>query len=305
MASDLVELKPFSTILFSKIKPVDYTQYTYLDPNHANERTKSAKESVEALIECIRRCYSTVDLIKRDIIELCWNLSLIEKYCKDICYIDDNGKVSNYSMQGATFKYIVIAMGFSYSTAYAYSSIGRNFCESDGKIKKDYKDYSISALVEFTVFKNLWYLCSEPHKVVSVTATVEEIRQYKKIMKLKGNGNEPFSVYSNKDNSLSSKIKETTPLPEVLKFYSEWEQKQAVKQLEAQMSAKVETVEPPAPKNNTTEDIIKFYQKQIKELERTQVKELGDCDGCRHKGTNLNKCRCCRRYKDLKDLFEI
>ncbi|MCM1441014.1 MAG: hypothetical protein NC131_17700 [Roseburia sp.] len=305
MASELIELKPISKVLFSKIKPLDYTQYHYSDPNYAIKRTENAKESAEALIECIKRCYSTGDLIKRDIIDLCWNLSLIEKYCKDICYINEDGKVFDYSYVDMSFKYIVTAMGFSYSTAYAYSSIGRNFCESDGKIKEAYKDYSISALIEFMVFKNLWYLCSEPYKVVPVTATVEEIRQYKKIMKLKGNGNEPFSVISGKDNTLYFKIKETTPLPEVLKLYSEWEQKQAVKQLEAQMSAKVETVESPAPKDNTTEDIIKFYQKQINELERTQVKELGNCDGCRHKETNLNKCRCCRRYKNLKDLFEV
>jgi len=273
------------------------------------EKFEENKENAEALVYHVEQCYSVGTLIRRDIFDLCYQLSTIYKLCGSIEVLgNENDSAGGYTDKRCSFNYIVSVMGLSRTSAYLYKDIGALFIDNYGKISDKFKNYSFSLLAEMVSLRNCFYInFSHITGIIPPDSTIEDVRKYKKIMFLYGNGREPFEVFC--ADSLRDKITDSTTLKEVLQIYNEWEQSKAIKDLEEKLSGSSVTVTDTPPRDSTVDDVVNFYKKRISDLEYqvniTCVPDLGNCDGCRYKDNNLNKCRCCRRYTKLKDLYEI
>lgn len=201
-------------------------------------------------------------------------------------------------------------VGISKSTFYRYKDVGEYVDITKGCLRSELSGYSFSLVCEMISVARLFFNAYHYSRfdelgvlsltdIIPATTTIDEINKYKKIMALRLKYKQPFEFSSSSD-SLYQKIKTDTPLPDVLKIWSEWEQQQANKQLEDTMSGKSDSSEP----TSEVDETINSLREEIQKLRLGYVPELGMCEGCKYKGVNLNKCRSCRRYKDMKDLYE-
>lgn len=274
------------------------------DLNRTSEYSLKGKLAIEAYKQIVTCCKN----VATNVYSLCFylksffeNHSYIQTFSlstglkpKECCCLSDN-----------EFFGLLEKVGISKSTFYRYRDVGEYVDITKGCLISELSGYSFSLVCEMISVDRLLFHYYHSDgilkliKIIPSTTTIEQITKYKKIMALRVKYKQPFEFSSSPD-SLYQKIKTDTPLPDVLKIWSEWEQQQANKQLEDMMSGKSDSSEP----TSETDETINSLRAEINKLRLGYVPELGMCEGCRFKGINLNKCRSCRRYKDMKDLYE-
>ncbi|MGN0804992.1 MAG: hypothetical protein ACI4MS_06385 [Candidatus Coproplasma sp.] len=207
---------------------------------------------------------------------------------------------------GNTFLKIVGQFGLSDTSAYNYKNLACIVERETGQFLPSFQGYSVSLLIEMQSYLNSIYngvtsfYFKRLANVVPKTTTVKDFREYRKIMQLWMKRKAPFN-YSDEYGMIKEYV---TPLSQVLDIYDKLIQEQEQNKLKA-LTEQAESKDKPDPKELVANDVlIKQLREQITELKKTSVPNLGKCDGCVYSGVNLNKCRCCRRYKDLKDLFQ-
>ena len=215
----------------------------------------------------------------------------------------------NYANGDSGFTKLISKLGISSSAAYRYKDLAHFVDEKTCDFYKEFQGYSISLLTEIWSFASSVYLISVNDlkkfaKVIPAGTTIEEMRAYRKAYKeLSAWGEGLFKGYTyNQRQDLKEKS-----LSDFLKIYNELVQKREAKKLEATMSG-VQNVakEDKSVKTLPADDEITVKKEHYQKLSALAEKsmKIGLCAGCKHSGTNLNKCRCCRRYENLKDLFE-
>lgn len=284
--------------------PASGKYVVFNDLNRISEYSLKGKRGIEAYKQIVTCCKN----VATNVYSLCFylnsffeNHSYIQTFSlstglkpKECCCLSDN-----------EFFGLLEKVGISKSTFYRYRDVGEYVDITKGCLRSELSGYSFSLVCEMISLARLsfHYYHSDGilklTKIIPATTTIDQITKYKKIMALRLKYKQPFEFSSSPD-SLYQKINTDTPLPDVLKIWSEWEQQQANKQLEDTMSGKTVTNDP-TPEFDET---IKSLREEIDKLKLGYVPELGMCEGCKYKGVNLNKCRSCRRYKDMKDLYE-
>ncbi len=289
----------------SKCMTWDYTKSEFVEISDPFKREEHEGKALLA-IDAFKHIVGCVKGMVGNLYELCYYLNIAYDHYKYIAGEYRDSDLHDYGMSESNFTDFIARLGLSKSTAYRYRDIGIAVDINTKQFKAGFEGYS------FTLMSELVSLCRSRYcavnydylirltEIVPATTTIEEITKYKKIMNLRAKCEEPFSLYSGEDCSLTDKIFKSTPLPDVLKIYGEWEQENAKKQLEDTMSEK-KTSSDPTPEYDET---INSLRQEIKKLQLGYVPSLGMCEGCVYKGVNLNKCRCCRRNKDMKDLFQ-
>lgn len=209
------------------------------------------------------------------------------------------------------FARIIEKLGISSTSAYRYKDLSIFVDPETADFYSEFQGYSISLLSEMYSCACGVYASSLPTlkdlaKLVPSDTTIENMRLYGKVLKMLRGYSRDLSVFANWKYSERYELSKK-PLPEVLKVYNELVQKVETKKLEATMSGVEQTA-----KNDKSAKVLPGADEMIvKREEYRKINELaeraskiGACDGCKYKETNLNKCRCCRRYESLKDLFE-
>lgn len=208
-----------------------------------------------------------------------------------------------------SFKAIIVHLGLSDSVAYRYKDLAKFVDEESGEFYPEFRGYSLSLLSEIITYARKNYMTYLPDlrklcKLIPLDTTVEDFRLYRKaIDELNCYGGGLFKGYSyDERKELRSK-----KLPAVIKVYQERLQEEEKKKLEATMST-VNNVAKSDKSNKilpaADEMIVKKFDWENLRTWAKRAENVGKCAGCKHEKTNLNKCRCCRRYESLKDLFE-
>lgn len=326
--NELIEVKELPKGIegfLSELKPATRTIYDREAGKTVIDKSSKTLECVNAGLELVkqslREIYSFGETVSRGTPKFCLALKRIYDHLGCVedssaqyisCYGGLVYKPSfavHYANEDSGFTKLICKLGISSSAAYRYKDLGRFVNEKTGDFYKEFEGYSISLLSEIWSFASGSYLTTVSDlkklaKVIPAATTIEEMRAYRKAYKeLSAWGESLFKDYSyNQRQELKEK-----PLSELLKIYNELVQKREAKKLEATMSGVQNVVkEDKSVKVLPAADEISVkkeeYQK-ITELAK-RAESIGKCDGCKHKETNLNKCRCCRRYESLKDLFE-
>ena len=291
-------LKPARPVKFDSNKQ----KYVYSDDvNEISAYEEYGKTSIEAF----KNVVSAGRNITANFFTLCFYLCSLKIGYKYIANPDRDwgrGLVEGYEL--CDFESLMERLGISKSTFYRYCDLGRFVDVKNNSFISELNGYSVSLVNEMLTIARMRsrYFAKNDFikltKVIPATTTVEQIKQYKKIMTLREKCKTPFE-YSTYENSMYQRINYATKLEDVLKLYQEWEESEANKQLEKTMGKPVS--DDPTPE---FEETISELRKEIRMLRLGYVPELGMCEGCKFKGVNLNKCRCCKRNKDMKDLFE-
>lgn len=208
------------------------------------------------------------------------------------------------------FEEVVRYLGISSTSAYRYKDMAIFVNPETKDYYPEFKEYSFSLLYEmFLISKDeccygVQYFKSLT-EIISSDTTIDDIRLYRKALKELGNFGRG-ALFAEYDYSRRGEIKKK-PLPEVLELYNELLQKRETKKLEETMSG----VNAVAKEDKSLKILPAPDEMIVKKVEYEKLKEvakragtIGVCDGCKHNGANLNKCRCCCRYEKLKDLFE-
>ena len=295
----VASLRPAKPVKFD----YDKRKYVYSDDvNDISTYDVCGRTSIEALKNVI----SAGRDITANFYSLCFYLQSLRMGYKYIANPDrdwGNGLVEGYEL--CDFESLMERLGLSKSTFYRYCDLGRFVDVKNNSFIPELHGYSVSLVNEMITIARMrssWFGKENfinLTKVIPATTTVEQIKQYKKIFALREKCKPPFA-YSSDKNSMYQRIQYDTKLVDVLNIWKEWEEGEANKQLEETMSGKTVTNDP-TPEFDET---IKSLREEIDKLKLGYVPELGMCEGCKYKGTNLNKCRSCRRYKDMKDLYE-
>ena len=281
------------------LKPLDYYS-SYARSEHYKEHAEEAINSYVKLIEIAR---STMN----NLYDICYYLnsfSVNSFYLRTRKLVYDSAHTRMCDDEVVNF---VEMLGISQSSFYRYRDIGKFVDIDNHRLISELEDYNVSQLCEILTYVRAFHgrYCDLKNevlkalKVIPSTSTIIEIQTFRNVMQLRHKSKTPFEWSSDPD-SMYQKVRTDTPLPDVLKIWQEWEQGQANKQLEETMSGKTVTNDP-TPEFDET---IKSLREEIDNLKLGYVPELGMCEGCKYKGVNLNKCRSCRRYKDMKDLYE-
>lgn len=294
----VASLKPARPVKFDSNKQ----KYVYSDDvNEISAYEEYGKTSIEAF----KNVVSSGRNITANFFTLCFYLCSLKIGYKYIANPDRDwgrGLVEGYEL--CDFESLMERLGISKSTFYRYCDLGRFVDVKNNSFISELSGYSVSLVNEMLTIARMrsTYFAKDDFikltKVIPATTTVEQIKQYKKIMALREKCKPPFA-YSTDENSMYQKIKYDTKLVVVLTLYKEWEESEANKQLEKTMGKPVS--DDPTPE---FEETISELRKEIRMLRLGYVPELGMCEGCKFRGVNLNKCRCCKRNKDMKDLFE-
>ena len=295
----VASLRPAKPVKFD----YDKRKYVYSDDvNDISTYDVCGRTSIEALKNVI----SSGRDITANFYSLCFYLQSLRMGYKYIANPDRDwgtGLVEGYEL--CDFEALMERLGLSKSTLYRYCDLGRFVDVKNNSFIPELHGYSVSLVNEMITIARMrssWFGKDnfiKLTKVIPSTTTVEQIKQYKKIFALREKCKPPFA-YSSDKNSMYQKIQYDTKLVDVLNIWKDWEQSQANKQLEDTMSSNTDNPDP-TPEFDKT---IKSLREEIDNLKLGYVPELGMCEGCRFKGINLNKCRSCRRYKDMKDLYE-
>ncbi len=284
----------------SKCMTWDYTKSEFVETSDPFEREEHEGKALLA-IDAFKHIVGCVKGMVGNLYELCYYLNIAFENYKHI----RASEYHDYGMSESNFTDFISRLGLSKSTAYRYRDIGIAVDINTKQFKVGFEGYSFTLMSELVSLCRIRYpyVCydylTRLTKIIPATTTIDEITKYKKIMALREKCTSPFQFSTDK-KSLYRLIDYNTPLPDVFKIYGEWEQKQAVKQLEDTMSGKKGSSDPTSEYDET----INSLRQEIKKLQLGYVPSLGMCEGCVYKGVNLNKCRCCRRNKDMKDLFQ-
>ena len=288
----------------------DYGTSQYIETPNSDLRLRHYEKGKLA-IDAMKHIVSSVRGVAGNIFELCYYLNVAFLNYR---YIEGSITLPGSQFKGGLsqtdFESFIEKLGVSKSTAYRYRELGELVDIERKRFIPELEGYSFSLINEMiTIIRSRRYSSSMRNDIVSLTqiipagTTIERITKYKKILELKRKHKEPFSYYSNEDGSLRNKIFDTTPLDEALEIYEEWERGKAKDDLEEVMSGKGKGSES-ENKPLVRDERIEELEREISALKLCYVPELGMCDGCKYKGVNLNKCRCCKRNKDMKDLYE-
>ena len=306
----------------SELKPATKTKWNFEARKDEIDDSSATLEKVKAGCEIVknslRDIYLFGEMVSRGTPKFCLALSRIYN---NLHYVEDSSAAEVIGMGGLRYKPslsywgsdkafsgLVGKLGLSSTSAYRYKDLAHFVDEKTEEYYTEFQGYSISLLSE------IWAYAVESYnsyldnlkklvKIIPANTTIEDMRLFRKVMKLLEGYKGVFKNYKYEDKE---KLQKKT-VSAVLKVYNELVQKEETKKLEATMSGVTEVAEEdksvkvlPA----TDEITIKKeeYQK-INSLAQKAV-NIGNCTGCKHNGTNLNKCRCCRRYESLKDLFE-
>lgn len=314
MANDLIlEVSPNVDAEFNWLKVCKPHIYDFkIGGFIVNEDVKAISEySVKGhiAIDAYRQIVSCCKGVASNVYRLCYYLKQFfdNRFCIQSMRLRpaSNLPKETYPLQEDEFFLLLEKVGISKSTFYRYKDVGEYVDINNGCLISELSGYSFSLVCEMISLERLIFSYMGPggvlrlKKIIPSSTTVDQIAKYKKIMTLRVKSKPPFD-YSSDPDSMYQKIKTDTPLPDVLKIWQEWEQSHANKQLEETMSGRADNPDP-TPEFDET---IKSLREEIDKLKLGYVPELGMCEGCKYKGTNLNKCRSCRRYKDMKDLYE-
>ncbi len=311
----LSEFKPVR-----KLKWVNLNgKYDYVIDNTA-ETQDEIKVGFDRFISAVRDVYTFGESIYKGTPKFCLSL---QRIYSGLSYVEDcdnpgcsynkalgvKPAMSDYSHIGENFKSIVGRLGVSETAAYRYKDLANFVDPKTEDFYSEFKGYSISLLSEIWTLASALYSTSisdlkKMAKLITATTTIDDIRLYRKARKeLNCWGASLFKDYSyNQRYELEKK-----PLSEVLKVYNDLVQKAEAKKLEETMSG----VQKVAQKDKSVKVLPATDEMIVKKAEYQKINDLaqkavniGVCDGCKFKDVNLNKCRCCRRYESLKDLFE-
>lgn len=295
----VASLKPAKPFFYDNLKH----KYFYLDDVSEISRYEILGTTS---IEALKNVISSGRNITGNFYSLCYylnDLCMFYRYIADFSDTSIDGLITGFTQR--SFENLMERLGISKSSLYRYRDLGKLVDIKTNSFIPDLKSYSISLVNEMiTIVRERHFsfevkFIIELTKVIPATTTIEQIKQYKKIMTLRKKCKLPFA-YSSDENSMYQKVQYDTKLEDVLRIWKEWEEGQANKQLEETMSGKAATNDP-TPEFDET---IRSLREEIRTLRLGYVPELGMCEGCKFKGVNLNKCRCCKRNKDMKDLFE-
>lgn len=283
------------------LKPKKFDDDDYAITHNFKERAEEAIVAYGKLIEIVRNTVS-------NIFDICYYLN---SFSTNSWYLRtmklDYADSEHTTMKDDEVISFVEKLGISKSSFYRYRDIGNFVDIKNHRLISELEGYSISQLTEILTYVRSQHgqYCDLKREVLKATkvilssATVAEIQTYRSVMQLRHKNKSPFE-WSSDPNSMYQKVNYDTKLEDVLKIWKEWEESQANKQLEETMSGKTATNDP-TPEFDET---IRSLREEIQTLRLGYVPELGMCEGCKFKGVNLNKCRCCKRNKDMKDLFE-
>lgn len=320
---ELVQMPKGIEAFLSELK--SSTSITWNTEKHAYEINKSPKrieedkKRLEDFKSAVRDVFTFSESISRGTPKFCLALKRIYE---GLPYIEDSSAepCSQYggfvykpslNANGAKegFAKIIEKLGVSSTSAYRYKDLAVFVNEKTNEFYSEFRGYSISLLSEIYACAVENYRATlndlrEWAELIPSGTTVDDIRLYRKALKeLNCFGGGLFEKYSYNERAELKK----KSISDVLKEYNDLFQKAEIKKLENTLSG-VKTVakEDKSVKvlPSADEMIVKKsdYQKINALAERARF--IGVCDGCKHNGTNLNKCRCCRRYESLKDLFE-
>lgn len=284
--------------------------------DHSAPALEEAEKGCEAVKSSIREIYAFGQTLNKGAPKFCLALTNIWRNLKYIEDTDYDGEYKynylgikpsmTYGKANESFARLVGRLGLSDTAAYAYRDLGYLVDKATGEFYPEFSGYSVSLLIEIIGYNHelrSWiddYFIKQIAALVPCDTTVAQMRLYRKIMKLWRCWKAPFSDSSSRDYTLDKK-----PISEVIDIYNELMQEAESRNKLINIVNKTEKSEPPKTDELVGNDIlIKSLRKQVQELRETSVPDLGKCDGCIYKDTNLNKCRCCRRYSKLKDLFK-
>lgn len=274
------------------------------------------KKGCEVFKDTIREIYAFGESIVKGTPKFCLSLQKVYNFGK---YVEDPDaevmlRYGGISLRDSMdtqygFKSLLGRLGISESAGYRYKDLAKFVDPTTGDYYSEFKGYSISLLSEIHSIASKGYDTSlrrlkEQAELIPSDTTIEDMKLYKKALsELSCYGDSLFESYS---YTQRWELKKKS-LPEVLKVYKELVQKAEAKKLEETMSG-VQTVakEDKSVKVLPAADemIVKKFDYENLRTWAQRAQNIGKCDGCKHNGTNLNKCRCCRRYESLKDLFE-
>ncbi len=308
----LSELKPVTSVTWN-------TETKKYEIDKSAKRIEADKKHLEEFKSAVRDVFSFSESISRGTPKFCLALRRI---WDGLPYIEDSVAQSfshygefiykpslnaNGSKEG--FAKIIEKLGVSSTSAYRYKDLAVFVDENTNEFYTEFQGYSISLLSEIyscacdkydTSLRGLKELAEH----IPSDTTIDDIRLYRKALKeLNCCGGSLFENYSYSDRAELKK----KPLKDVLEEYNKLVQKAEMKKLENTLSGvRTVAIEDKSKKILPSADEMTVkreeYQK-IFELSKKAV-NIGNCDGCKYRDTNLNKCRCCRRYESLKDLFE-
>lgn len=325
--NELIEVKELPKGIegfLSEFKPVtkvkwDFDKRAYVIDN-STEVLDKQKAGFEKFKDAIREVYMFGETLMKRTPKFC--LALMNIF-NGLQYVEDDNNpgysyqkelnvkpsMEDYSQRGENFKMIISKLGVSESTAYRYKDLANFVDEETEDFYKEFKGYSLSLLSEIWTFAAKKWLTSKKDliklsKLIPASTSVDEMRLYRKAREELNTWGE--SLFKNYTYAQRDEL-EKKPLPKVLEVYNDLVQKREAKKLEATMSG-VQTVakEDKSAKVLPVLDEITVKKEEYQKITALakRAENIGKCDGCKHNGTNLNKCRCCRRYESLKDLFE-
>lgn len=304
----LSEFKPAMAVRWNQTKG-------HFEIDDSEKTLEEYKNGCEVFKDSLRQIYSFGESIAKGTPKFClalynvyWNSRYVENP-KDESTLRYVGcvAVKDSMFSVSCFKDLVGQLGISESAAYRYKDLAHFVDPETGDYYSKFKGYSLSLLSEILAYcyevgdASLSSL-KKVTKIIPSDTTIDDIRLFRKIMKAWRRWSEPFGL--NEDHQ---KIVSDTTLKEVLKIYEELMQKAEAEKLELTMSG----VQMVAKEDKSVKVLPAADEMIVKRSEYQKIKDLaqraekiGVCEGCKHSGTNLNKCRCCRRYEKLKDLFE-
>lgn len=301
----LAELKPSSPIKW------DYYKCTYV-VDDSEDCVLKYKNGFENFKSSLREIYDFSTAILRGTPRLCYAFYIVYNGLRYV--IDSEEPTGNpYSCTMSThpeYNFLKFAtyFGISDTAAYNYKDLGLLVDPETLEFYPVFKGYSLSLLIEMLAYVKSVHSCSDNLikgyledliTVVPKDTTIQAMRYYRKIMALWRKLKDPFQY-----DDVRCNIDTHTKVSDVIDYYDKLIQEQEQNKLKA-LTAKVESKDKPKAEELVGNDVlIKQLREQITELKKTTVPNLGNCDGCVYSCVNLNKCRCCRRYKDLKDLFK-
>ena len=302
----------------SKFEPaqvVRYNEHFVEEIDNSPDTLERNKNKCAEFKAAIREAFNFADSINRNIPKFC--LALSDIFFNGVYVSDSNAElITLYSgiqvkpaLNTSIFPKVLEVLGISITTGYRYKEMAV-FVDPD---TKDYypcfKGYSFSLLEEMhSVIKSRNLYCTygllkDLCFIVPANTSIEDIRLYRKSWKDCDYG---LGVYSGLKYEVRVKLKKLT-LPEFLKDYQQRLQSAEAKKLEETMSGATAVAKNdksvkvlPAP------DEVLIKKSEYENLRQTVEKfnYVGNCNGCKYHEVNLNKCRCCRRYANLKDLYE-
>ncbi len=305
----------------SELKPITPVTWDTVIKDYAINTDESAIAEVNAGLENVKKSlrdiYSFGQTVRRGAPKFCLALNTIYHNLKYVEDTDFEGETGNYlsklglkpsmayGSQNESFAKLVGRLGLSDTAAYAYRDLGYLVDPETNDFYPKFVGYSASLLIEMTACVKKRYsvihLSDVEHltEIIPCNTTVEQMRNYRKIMELWRSWKIPFE-----DSNDHVQISESTPIDKVIEIFNGLMQESESKKL-LNLIKKTDTTTTPKPEELVGNDIlIKTLKQQVQDLKSISVPNLGKCDGCIHKDKNLNKCRCCRRYTDMKDLFK-